>query len=142
MREKILRITDKSGNIFRMKISTPDIKRKVLAGASDLANGLPVVRYLPDYTAGGSWAVLDEGFVKYRSGPLRPRASHNGDLTTRDLLVLGDGGLESYDRRDLFGMQLFEYEDAIGVNKKGEGFVIQPWVVAATPGRISWKVIG
>ena len=34
-----------------------------------------------------------------------------------------------------------EYVDVLSSNSEGEGFVIQPWVLALTPGRISWRVI-
>lgn len=89
----------------------------------------------------GDWKVLDEGFIRYRSGKTKSRFTENGDLTTSDLLILGPGGIKTYDGNDRFGMQLFEYADVLSSNSEGEGFVIQPWVLALTPGRISWRVI-
>ena len=89
----------------------------------------------------GEWEAVDEGFIHLRSGKTRTRFSENGDLTTSDMLILGDGGIKMYDGNDLFGMQLFQYQDILGSNSKGEGTVIQPWVVGLTPGRIFWKRI-
>jgi hypothetical protein len=142
MRKVVLRITDKKGTWFRMKVETPSNKNKVVGGLGKAARIFPGLKSLPDLVPDGSWKVSDEGFIKVRSGKARPRFSSNGDLTTRDLLILGDQGVKSYDRKDLFGMQLFEFEDLLSVNHEGEGFIIQPWVIAVTPGRIRWTIIG
>jgi hypothetical protein len=142
MREVVLKITDKKGMWFRMKVETPSNKNKVIGGLGKAARIFPGGKSLPDLVPDGSWKVSDEGFIKFRSGKARPRWSGNGDLTTRDLLILGGEGVKSYDGRDLFGMQLFEFEDLLSVNDKGEGFIIQPWAIAVTPGRIKWTLIG
>jgi hypothetical protein len=80
----------------------------------------------------GEWETQEKGFIRYNSGKTRSRLSGNGDLTTRDLLILGPNGVKTFDGDDLFGMQLFEYEDALGVNDEGEGTVHQPWVLSVT----------
>lgn len=123
-----------------MKVSTLDLQTRAWNVGTDVADWLDRFDVLPDLTKNAHWKVIDEGFVRFRSGAVRTRSSNNGDLTTRDVLILGKEGIEAYDGRDLFGMQLFEYEDLLGVNEKGEGFVIQPWVVSLTPGRIRWEI--
>jgi hypothetical protein len=142
MREVVLRITDKKGVWFRMKVETPSNKNKILGGIGKAARIFPYGDQIPDLVPDASWKVSDEGFIKFRSGKARPRSSTNGDVTTRDLLILGELGARSYDGNDSFGMQLFQFEDVLSVNEKGEGFIIQPWVIAVTPGRIKWAVIG
>ena len=139
MSNYILRIHDKKGNSFRMKIMTTSEFfpiRKIQEAKEILVRG--------GWFGGavnGEWKILDEGYIRLRSGKLRTRFSENGDLTTCDLLVLGTDGIKTYDAQDKFGMQLFQYEDVLGVNHEGEGVVIQPWVMALVPGRISWKVV-
>ena len=132
MRDKVLQITDKSGTAFKMLVSTPSAGTKAWQGLTEDFFG-PA----PDE---GNWKARDKGFLKYNFGRTRSRLSNNGDATTRDVLILGYDGVKSYDGSDSFGMQLFEYEDWTGVNDKGEGFVIQPWVLSLTPGRILWEI--
>jgi|SoiMethySBSTD1v2_1073268.scaffolds.fasta_scaffold99236_5 hypothetical protein len=142
MREATLRITDKKGMWFRMKVATPSNKNKVVEPVGNWVWRRMGGDSLSFLTAEGSWKASDEGFIKFRSGKARPRSSSNGDFTTRDLLILGNDGIRSYDGKDLFGMQLFEFEDVLSVNDEGHGFIIQPWVLAIAPGRIKWTVIG
>ncbi len=134
MREVAIRIIDKTGNAFTLNVSTPSNGTRVWEGIKDIS-------VIAD---GGSWKALKPGFLRYNFGKTRVRKSKNGDVTTRDLLVLSpDGaGIKSYDQGDVFGMQLFEYEDVLGVNDQGEGFVIQPWVLNITPGRVRWEKLG
>ena len=141
MREVILRITDKKGMWFRMTVATPSNKNKVVEPVGNWVWRRMGGDSLSFLTAEGYWNVSDEGFIKFRSGKVRPRFSSNGDLTTRDLLILGDRGVKAYDGKDAFGMQLFEFEDLLSVNHEGGGFIIQPWVIATTPGRVKWVVI-
>ena len=103
MREVVLRITDKKGVWFRMKVETPSNKNKILGGIGKIARIFPYGDELPDLVPDVSWKVSDEGFIKIRSGKARPRFSTNGDLTTRDLLILGELGAKSYDGNDSFG---------------------------------------
>jgi hypothetical protein len=133
MRDINLRIQDKSGNTFKLYVSTPGAGTKIWRGITEDMTAEQVT---------GSWRSLNKGFLRYNFGKTRSRFSHNGDRTTKDLLVLGPTGtegIETYDRWDKFGIQLFEYEDVFGVNDEGEGFVIQPWVVTLEPGRIQWS---
>lgn len=146
MRHSVVRITDKTGTSFRMKLATTTTKGRLAAEVGEQVNK----RILSDFTVGrkalawvraGDWETEEKGFIRYHSGKTRSRLSGNGDLTTRDLLILGPDGVKTYDGDDLFGMQLFEYEDALGVNDEGEGTVHQPWVLSIVPGRIRWKVV-
>ena len=134
MRDINLQIIDKSGNTFKMFVSTPGAGTKVWRGFTQSMTASQVI---------GSWRSLDKGFLKYNFGKTRSRFSNNGDQTTKDLLVsgpTGKEGIETYDDRDRFGIQLFEYEDVFSVNDEGEGFVIQPWVINLEPGRIQWHI--
>lgn len=146
MRHSALRITDKNGASFKMKVSTTTAKGRIAAGAGQQLNKrlLRDNDTARDLLAGvllGEWKTYDQSFIRYHSGQTRSRLTHNGDMTTRDLLILGVDGIKAFDGSEQFGMQLFEYEDVLGVNDEGEGFVIQPWVVSLTLGRIWWKVI-
>lgn len=132
MRDKVLQITDKSGNTFKMFVSTPSAGTKAWHGLTEDFFGPP-----PDE---GTWKTPDKGFIRHNFGRTRSRLSNDGDVTTRDVLILGNEGIKSYDGSDRFGMQLFEYEDWTGVNDKGEGFVIQTWVLNLRPGRILWEL--
>ena len=134
MRNALIKIIDKSGNAFTLDVSTPSNGTRIWEGIKDIK----VIPYI------GSWKTLKQGFMRYNFGKTRARKSHNGDITTRDLLILSpDGsGTKTFDDNDKFGMQLFEYEDVLGVNDSGEGFVIQPWVLSITPGRVRWENIG
>lgn len=140
---RVVTITDKNGRFFRIKITTikdiPLIKR--IPGGLDprIFKETLQKRGWMGGSVTGEWKTLDEGYIKVRSGKTRTRFSDNGDLTTSDLLILGDQGIKTYDGNYFFGIQLFEYEHSLGGNSKGEGVVIQPWVVAFEPGRISWQ---
>ncbi len=145
MRNNVLKIVDKSGNSFKLRVSTPTTKARLAVGAGVGANKLVgdnrTAREMLSGILSGDWKTVDKGFIRYESGKTRSRLAHNGDRTTRDLLILGIDGVKFYDGQGYFGMQLFEYEDLLGTNQEGEGFVIQPWVVNLTPGRIKWIVI-
>jgi hypothetical protein len=137
MRNVFLKIMDKSGNTFTLDVSTPGAGTKVWHGLTvAITDPAPVI---------GSWKAMEKGFLRYNFGKTRSRLSHNGDRTTRDLLILSVNGvgINAYDdKSEQFGIQLFEYEDWSGVNDEGEGFIIQPWVVSLTPGRIRWEKAG
>ena len=79
----------------------------------------------------GYWRTLDQGFLRYGSGKLLTKWA-SGDNTVDAILLTMDG---------TWGLKLFEYEDAMGVNDQGEGSVVQPWVVGFAPGKFSWVVI-
>jgi hypothetical protein len=139
MDKKVLRITDKRGTWFRLKVATRDIKSKAGSAVNSFADFINIG--VPSLSGQAHWLSMDEGFIRPRSGLVRVRASSNGDLTTRDALILAHSGIKTHDGNDLFGMQLFEYEDWLSVNDEGEGIVIQPWVLSLVPGRIRWSVI-
>ena len=146
MRHAVVRITDKKGTWFRMKIATTTAKGRLAAGVGGKVSkwvlmDTTIGRDLVTKVLAGEWKTVDKGFIQYGSGKTRSRLSSNGDMTTRDLLILGPGGVKTHDAGDEFGMQLFQYEDLLSVNDEGEGSVYQPWVLTLTPGRIFWKVI-
>lgn len=142
MDNKILRITDKRGTWFRLKVATRDFKSKTWNIANSFAEFIDPTDLMPDLRGRPYWKAVDDGFIRFKSGPLRVRSTSNGhDITTRDVLILGDTGVKTHDSKDLFGMQLFEYEDWLSVNDEGEGMIIQPWVLSLVPGRIKWSVI-
>lgn len=140
MSDTKVEIKDKNGNTFRMKFSLPTSKRLLVKSVKVLKQTLTHGGWFGGSVA-GDWKTLDEGFIRFRSGKTRTRYSENGDLTTSDLIILGPEGIKTFDGQDLFGMQLFKYEDILSPNSKGEGIVIQPWVINLTPGRISWRKI-
>ncbi|GEM_PF-2540972 len=134
-------IRDKNGTWFRMKLSQGYSKFLLFKQAQQAKDFLAGGGWFGG-TIRGEWKALDEGFIRFRAGKTKSRFSENGDLTTQDLIILGPEGYKTYDSSDSFGMQLFQFLDFWGPNAKGEGILIQPWVVAMTPGRISWKSIG
>jgi len=134
MRNDYISIMDKSGNAFTLYVSTPGLGA---AYASAFTKGIA----WGNGPKLGSWKSMKAGYIRYFFGKTRLRFSDNGDATTNDLLIFSpDGqGIKTYDSQDSFGIQLFEYEYAFGVNDEGEGTVIQPWVLGLTPGRIRWE---
>lgn len=134
----VLEINDKNNRSFKIIIYTPSSQLSLIRFVKDAKRALTRGGWFGG-SPSGSWKTVDEGFIRFRSGETRSRFSGNGDLTTLDLLILGPEGIKAYDGQDRFGLQLFEYEDFFGANSEGEGFVIQPWVINLTPGRISWK---
>jgi len=143
MRFKVVQIRDKRGTTFRIKVSRPKSDFILLKWAQDWKTILTQGGWFGGAVS-GDWKTLDEGFIRYRSGKTRSRFTDKGDLTTADLLILapeGGAGSPTYDRKDLFGIQLFEFEDMSGINVEGEGIVVQPWVITVTPGRMKWTVV-
>jgi hypothetical protein len=80
----------------------------------------------------GYWRVLDHGFIRYDSGKVLALRNGSDATTTDKYLVNLDG---------TWGMQLWDYEDGLGVNGAGAGAVTQPWVLRFSPGKFSWALI-
>jgi hypothetical protein len=139
-----VQIRDQRGTAFRIKLLRRSSGFAPLRWAQDLKDGLTLGGWFGGELS-GDWKTLDEGFIRYRSGTTRSRFSEKGDLTTSDLVLLapeGGTGIQTYDRKDLFGIQLFEYESlALLEEREGEGIVVQPWAINVTPGRIKWTVV-
>jgi hypothetical protein len=150
MRNHTVEISDNAGHAFKMAISTVQSwghVKDTLAGNDQKAGWVPMTGMgtrSPDSDprAGqisswdqvpGTWRAIDKGFIRYSSGKLIIRNSHNGDITTRDIVLMNLDGT--------WGMQMWEYEDVNGVNDQGQGAVNQPWVVGFPPGKFSWVVI-
>jgi len=131
-------IGDRSGHSFKIDLSTLSTlgrTREGLVGDQEWSfprmTGLLQTKILP-YRPLGDWRVLDKGFIRYNSGKLVWGFSTTG-VTTYDIVLLNLDGT--------WGMKLFEYADALGVNDEGEGFVIQPWVLGFSPGKFSWTLV-
>jgi hypothetical protein len=138
--KKIVEIKDKNGRAFRMRLIVPTSETWAIKTVQIWKQSLNLAGWL-DGSISGKWEAIDQGFIRPRSGNTQTRFTSNKDLTTSDLLILGMGGIKTYDKKYMFGMQLFRYEHILGTNSEGEGTVIQAWVVGLTPGRINWKII-
>jgi hypothetical protein len=138
VRTHTVEIGDRAGHTFKIEISTLSLlglEKEGLAGnQKDFqpritgASQQEVFYARPD----GDWRVVDKGFIRYNSGKVARNHSGKGDLTTSDVMLLNLDGT--------WGMKLFEYEDTLGVNDEGEGFVVQPWVLGFPPGKFSWTL--
>ncbi len=144
MRNETVEIADREGHTFRMSISTPrffgrvldlvrgesvdvDLKMTGLKKDDGVTGHIGISRAIE----GGAWRVVDKSYLRYKGGKTFSRYAEAG--TTRDLILLNMDGT--------WGMKLWEYEDATGVNAAGSGSVIQPWVMGFQPGKFSWVVV-
>ena len=123
MRKHTLEIADKKGQAFRLHISTPSAGDRLWTAYTDGISKRPE----------GHWRTIDKGFIRYHNGKAIRIKSISQDLTTRDLYLV------SSDSR--WGVQIFEYEDWIGVNETGMGTVLQPWVLSIAVGKFSWVLV-
>jgi hypothetical protein len=147
MRNHTVQISDRDGHSFKMALSTVSAAGRVKDGfGGDFQNGWATMTGLRDQHGDarvgniywdrqvpGNWRTLDQGFLRYGGGKLVNRDDRSRGVDTRDVFLLTMDGT--------WGMQLFEYEDTLGVNDEGTGSVIQPWVVGFTPGKISWVLV-
>lgn len=113
----IVEISDIEGLTCRIKLSLP-------------------VRKIGTTVKNSSWKVLDEGFLKYRSGGCEMGASENGkyvvDATGNLVLVVArHWGVKFVDFIDRWSL----------VNDSGSGEVVQPWALSCKPGQIGWVLI-
>jgi hypothetical protein len=138
VRNHTVEIGDRAGHTFKIEISTLSALGKVKEGlAGNQKSFLPTITGASQQGAfyaqpDGDWRVVDKGFIRYNSGKVAFHHSVNGDVTTSDVMLLNLDGT--------WGMKLFEYEDVLGVNDEGEGFVVQPWVLGFPPGKFSWTL--
>lgn len=124
MRNHTVEIADKTGQVFRLRISTPSNGTKIWGGFTGT-----------DPNPLGSWRSLDKGFIRHQHGKIYFRRTYNSeDLTTQDL-HLSDSNEKHR------GIEFFEYEDWTGVNSVGTGIVYQPWVLSLVVGKFSWAII-
>lgn len=112
----IVELSDIEGLSCRIKLSLP-------------------VRKIGTNLKNSSWKVLDEGFLKYRSGGCEMRKG-NGDYVidatgNLHLVAVGSWGVKLVDFIDRWSL----------VNDSGSGLVLQPWVVSCQPGQIGWSLL-
>jgi hypothetical protein len=112
----IVELSDIEGLSCRISLSLP--LRKVAANRDN-----------------STWKVLDEGFLKYRSGGCEIRSAVPGkrfDVRGNLYLCVGDyHGLILYDFTDEWTL----------VNDAGSGMIYQPWVKSCKPGDIGWALL-
>ncbi len=124
MRNHTIEIADKTGQIFRLRVSTPSNGTKVWGGITG-TDPYPL----------GNWRSLDKGFIRHHHGNIHFRRTYNSkDLTTNDIYLS-----DSSDKQR--GIEIFEYEDWTGVNDVGTGIVYQSWVLNMSVGKFSWAII-
>jgi hypothetical protein len=140
VRDHTVELSDRAGHVLRVAISTVRTLgqiRDAFAGDFQTAKvsmtGIPngLTRTFINQTP-GYWRVINYGLIRYNSGKVFARNS-GADATTLDIYLANLDGT--------WGMQLWEYEDALGVNGQGTGSVTQPWVVGLSPGKFSWVLI-
>lgn len=140
MRNKNIEIVDAKGNTLILNVSTPS----TFGTTIDYLHGKDgfvkakltgwdkhIYSFQKHYE--GNWKSSNRGYLKYHGGKTYGRPSGQGDLTTHDVFFLNIEGT--------WGLQLFNYEDAFGVNNGGEGVVAITWVTGFSEGRFSWSVI-
>ena len=78
-----------------------------------------------------TWKVLDEGFIKYRSGGCEAEKLETVGATHIKLALGG-----------YWGIKFFKFFDSASlVNSSGSGEIMQPWVVNFKPGKFGWTLI-
>jgi hypothetical protein len=140
MRDHTVEISDKAGHVFRMSIQRPNVFGKLKdalagdwVGPEATMTGIPsgsTRRFIKQTP--GNWRVLEHGFIRYSSGKVLSNNT-GADASTRDIFLLNMDGT--------WGTQLWDYEDALGVNDQGQGSITQPWVMGFLPGKFSWVLI-
>ena len=81
-------------------------------------------------TTNSTWSILEEGFVKFRSGGCSAVGGFATPLTLR------------LKRGNEYGIELFQFTDRLRlVNSSGEGKIYQPWCLSFKPEHITWALI-
>ena len=144
MRQDTVEIADRSGQTFKMELTTYENMEDVagmvqgelkdvdlmMTGLKEVDGRMGHIRIsnaLPEY-----WRAVDKGHLRYDSGKAFKRRTYI-DLTTRDLVLTNLDGT--------WGMKFWDYSNCFGVNKEGNSVVVQPWVMQMHPGKFSWVVI-
>jgi hypothetical protein len=143
MRDRIVTLSDKSGRSFNILISTPrtigldNIGRVIDRLYTQHKRTYPFQitgekkAYGSTKETWGSWKALEPGFIRFTSGKILSKKTHE-DLTTLNIYLIN---------MDLtWGIQLFSYEDWTGVNEVGEGVIVQDWALHFDVGRLSWSL--
>lgn len=82
-------------------------------------------------TTNSTWRVLNEGFIRYRSGGCFASGGRFESLSLR-LIRAGEYGVT---------LNNFTSEILRTINSSGAGTIEQPWCLTFKPGRISWTLI-
>lgn len=108
----VVELNDVDGNHFQIEMHLPWLSNTTNVGNS-------------------TWKVLNEGFIKYRSGGCKAFKGF-GLEPTNIQLVLGEyWGIKF--------LKLFDSADL--VNSSGSGEIVQNWVVSFKPGKFGWTLI-
>ena len=84
-----------------------------------------------------SWEVLDEGFLKVRSGGCLMVDTTPGNIITNGNLLFLTG------QQNYICVNLYSFVGSLGyANDFGTGIAEQPWVVNCDPGHLKWAVVG
>ncbi len=81
-----------------------------------------------------TWRVLDEGYLKFRSGGcgLQFVGGITGTANLYMVVVAKQG----------YGIKLNDFLDTLGMaNDSGDGSLAQPWVTGMKPGAIGWALV-
>jgi hypothetical protein len=109
-----IEITDEDGNSCRIRLRLPSPIK--------LAN-----------PSNSKWRVLDEGFLKFRSGGCKIAGAEGSHFFPDLDLYLCRG--------DTWGLMLYEFTDwTTIVNESGTGTIVQPWCLTFVPYHITWTV--
>jgi len=115
MGNHVVELTDENGLSCRVRVSLP-----LLQNGTDPYNS--------------AWKVLDEGFLKFRSGGCHAVDTKPGDIFTDGNLLLCSGNHH--------GVNLYSFLGSSGwTNDSGGGIIYQPWVVNCKSGRITWSLL-
>ena len=108
----VVELNDVDGNHFQIEMHLPWLSSTTNVGNS-------------------TWKVLNEGFIKYRSGGCNA-TKETGFGPMEIQLVFGGYS----------GSSFFKFFDSAGlVNSSGSGEIAQPWVVNFKPGTFGWTLI-
>lgn len=115
MGKYVVELSDVNGLSCRVSLSLP-----VLKNGTDPYNS--------------SWKILDEGFLKFRSGGCHMVDTTPGNIITDGNLLLCAG--------QYHGVNLHRFVGSLGLaNDSGMGVLYQPWAVNGEPGQITWELL-
>ena len=79
----------------------------------------------------GHWRSIDKGFIRFNSGKAIEVSDHWYE----------DSDLKLLDKNDQWGIYLNKFTGRLWANDHGVGKLVQPWVLKAKPGKISWVIL-
>jgi len=81
----------------------------------------------------GYWHTIDKGHIRFNSGKTVELISSGRLFQEIDAYL--------YNRKGTWGIKLYNFTGIFFTNDQGKGELIQPWVLQAKPGKISWVKI-